>query len=335
MGTVVRIAAPRSTTTPRRAKIIRPVQFRNVSGRGGHVPPLDHLLREGRASSRRIHDHESGIRRFPKAVLIEWLDQAERLWIAAETHKLKGKYFLVFATQIGIDRSSAYELIKLHPNRKQVVARCRKENHWPGWEVCAGWFKEADIEHELPTTTPTRGILTPTWQRFKVADIEYGTPQALFDHYDRIHHFTLDVCSTAPMAKCKRFYTPEQDGLKQVWSGVCWMNPPYTELGRWVKKAYEASQQGAVVVALLPVFTDAGWFHDYGSHATIDLLKGRLQFTNRNANGYTPFGHGVFVFRKKSARQAKRLTISLDDHRIGTHSSRALSGAKTLASRAG
>src|ERR1700693_1938080 len=151
MGTVVRIAAPRSAATPRRAKIIRPVQFRNVSGPAGHVPPLDHLLREGRASSRRINDHESGIRRFRKAVLIEWLGQAERLWIAAEQHKLKGKHFLVFATQIGIDRSSAYELIKLHPNRKQVVAHCRKENHWPGWEVCAGWFKAdgaADIERE-------------------------------------------------------------------------------------------------------------------------------------------------------------------------------------------
>jgi hypothetical protein len=217
MGTVIRIAAPRSKKQTQ-AKVIRPVQFRKVSGRPGHVPPLAQLLREGRASNRRIHDHTAGIRRFRKAVLIEWLDQAERLWIAAETHKLKGKYFEVFATQIGIDRSSAYELVKLHPDRKPVLARCRVDNHWPGWEVCAGWFKgKADIDHEEPTQTRTRSIFTPTWQRFKVCDDEYGTPQALFAHYDQIHHFTLDVCSIPALAKCKKYYTPEQDGLKQVW----------------------------------------------------------------------------------------------------------------------
>jgi hypothetical protein len=214
MGTVIRIAASRSTKqTP--AKVIRPVQFRKVSGQSGHVPLLNQLLREGRAANRRIHDHESGMRRLRKVVLIEWLDQAERLWIAAENHNLKGKHFEVFARQIGIDRSSAYALVKLHPHRRDVLAQCRTDNHWPGWEMCASWFKgAADIDHEPPTTTRNWGILAPTWRRFKVADNEYGTPQALFDHYDRIYHFTLDVCSTAAMAKCKRFYTPEQNGLQ-------------------------------------------------------------------------------------------------------------------------
>ena len=88
------------------------------------------------------------------------------------------------------------------------------------------------------------------------------------------------MASTAKLAKCKKFFTPEQDGLKQVWRGVCWMNPPYhsPDIGAWVKKAYEASQQGAVVVALLPMFTDTVWFHDYASHAEIEVLRGRLQF---------------------------------------------------------
>ena len=58
-------------------------------------------------------------------MLIEWLDQAERLWIASEIHGLKDKHFVVFAAQIGIDRSSWYELLKLHPNRKQALAICQ------------------------------------------------------------------------------------------------------------------------------------------------------------------------------------------------------------------
>ena len=294
-----------------------------MSGQSGHVPPLDQLLREGRASNRRIQEHEKGTRSFRKLILTEWLDQAERLWIAAEEHALKGKHFHVFAAQIGIDRSSAYELLKLHPNRKEVLAQCRTDKHWPGWEVCAAWFKgngdDSDDKPDKPTTR-NRGILTPTWARFKVSDDEYGTPQPLFDHYDRAYKFTLDVCSTAKLAKCKHFFTIEQDGLKQVWCGVCWMNPPYSQLSKWVQKAYESALEGAVVVALLPIFTDAAWFHDYASHATIELLRGRLQFANRDDAGYSPFGHGIFVFRKESARVGQQLTISLNGHRIGTSS---------------
>ena len=93
---------------------------------------------------------------------------------------------------------------------------------------------------------------------------------------------------------------------------------PYSGLGLWVKKAYESAQQGTIVVALLPMFTDAVWFHGYASHASIELLKGRLQFMAPMSNGYSPFCHGVFLFRRKSARAGKRLAISLNDHRLGT-----------------
>jgi phage N-6-adenine-methyltransferase len=85
----------------------------------------------------------------------------------------------------------------------------------------------------------------------------YSTPQDLCEHYDLIYHFTLDVCATAANAKCPHYFTPEQDGLLQPWQGPCWMNPPYhqTEIPKWIRKAYEESQRGAVVVALLPVRT--------------------------------------------------------------------------------
>jgi phage N-6-adenine-methyltransferase len=297
---------------------------RKESGKPGLIPSMAQLLQAGRASYRRIKDQETGVRRLRKLILIEWLDQAERLWVAAEIHDLKGKHFTVFAHQIGIDRSSAYELLKLHPHRAEVLKTCRNDNHWPGWEVCANWFKHDDetgTELERPTTR-NKGILTPTWTRFKVSDDEYGTPQELFDHYNRMYKFTCDVASTAKLAKCRRFFSPEQDGLKQVWRGVCWMNPPYSrpDIGTWVKTAYEASREGAVVVALLPMFCDAAWFHDYGSHAEIEVLRGRLQFTNREHNGYTPFGYGVFTFRKRSARRGTRLSISINGHRIGTSS---------------
>ena len=113
------------------------------------------------------------------------------------------------------------------------------------------------------------------------------------------------MCATPELAKCRKFFTREEDGLRQDWGKhICWMNPPYSRqsdgnLEQWVKKAFEAAKQGAVVVALLPVFTNAVWFHKYASHATIELLKGRLQFGNREHNGpYAVWPHDLRVSRE-------------------------------------
>lgn len=49
---------------------------------------------------------------------------------------------------------------------------------------------------------------------------EWATPQALFDELNGTFHFTLDPCATPENAKCAKFYTKEQDGLKQDWGGL-------------------------------------------------------------------------------------------------------------------
>ena len=231
------------------------LQNQNLSDLSGQIRSIQELLAEERNASDRIQKLDGDIAHLRKSILLEWLGQARQLWIAAERHRLKGKHFSVFAMQIGIDRSSAYELLKLRPHRAEISKRCRCANHWPGWEVVAGWYKGdknhmADTDLDRPATR-NKGLLTPTWQRRKVSDDEYGTPQALFDHYDRIHHFTCDVAASAALAKCEKFFDKATDGLAQTWTGVYWMNPPYgadddrkRQLGRWVHKAHEASQQG-------------------------------------------------------------------------------------------
>lgn len=52
---------------------------------------------------------------------------------------------------------------------------------------------------------------------------EWATPQALFDELNGTFHFTLDPCATPENAKCAKFYTKEQDGLKQDWGGGSYM----------------------------------------------------------------------------------------------------------------
>lgn len=108
---------------------------------------------------------------------------------------------------------------------------------------------------------------------------EWETPQDLFDKLNEEFHFDLDVCALPENAKCKNYYTPEIDGLKQTWKGVCWCNPPYgRKIGEWVKKAAEST---ATVVMLLPARTDTKWFHEYiygATNADIRFIKGRLKF---------------------------------------------------------
>lgn len=92
----------------------------------------------------------------------------------------------------------------------------------------------------------------------------WETPQGLFDELDAEFHFDLDVCALPKNAKCRKFYTPEQDGLSQLWEGVCWCNPPYGKgVGAWVRRASLSSASGNTIVMLLPARTDTRWFHDY------------------------------------------------------------------------
>lgn len=123
----------------------------------------------------------------------------------------------------------------------------------------------------------------------------WATPQAFFDKYDEKFNFELDVCANAENAKCKHYFTEEEDGLAQEWTGVCWMNPPYgREIIHWMKKAYESSLEGATVVCLVPARTDTKWWHEYAMKGDIEFIRGRLKFGN--AKNSAPFPSAVVVF---------------------------------------
>lgn len=139
---------------------------------------------------------------------------------------------------------------------------------------------------------------------FSSATDLWSTPQDTFDELDREFYFTLDVCATPENAKCKAFYTREEDGLKQSWQvaeGSIWMNPPYgREIGKWVRKAYESSiQENATCVCLLPARTDTAWWHDYCMKGEIRFIRGRLKFGGQKNSA--PFPSAIIIFRGKDA----------------------------------
>jgi phage N-6-adenine-methyltransferase len=136
---------------------------------------------------------------------------------------------------------------------------------------------------------------------------EWSTPQKTFDDLNKLHNFTLDPCATASTAKCNKFYTIEDDGLKKDWTDeTVFVNPPYSDCYGWVKKSYEEVKSGKArkVVMLIPARVDTRWFHQFCLDSDwvseICFYKGRLKFgSGKNS---APFPSMYVVFEKNSVQ---------------------------------
>lgn len=155
---------------------------------------------------------------------------------------------------------------------------------------------------------------------------EWETPQDFYDKLHERHSFTLDPCATEHSAKCDKYYTEDDNGLKQPWDGeVVFMNPPYgREIKNWIKKAYEESRKkNTVVVCLIPARTDTRYWHDYCMKAhEISFVKGRLKFGD--SKNSAPFPSAVVVFKPQhtglyGGNYPKMYTLNNKGVRCNTH----------------
>ena len=124
----------------------------------------------------------------------------------------------------------------------------------------------------------------------------WSTPQDFFDQQNAMYGpFEMDVCADKSNAKCVVYFDKNTDGLKQIWSGKCWMNPPYgREIKKWMEKAYQSSGNGTVVVCLVPARTDTKWWHDFAIKGNVKFIRGRLKFGGAKHNA--PFPSAIVVF---------------------------------------
>lgn len=125
---------------------------------------------------------------------------------------------------------------------------------------------------------------------------DWGTPQALFDQLNGEFGFTLDVCASESNHKVANYFSKEDDGLAQEWTGTVWMNPPYGRtIGHWMRKAFESAGGGAVVVCLVPARTDTAWWWDYAMNGEVRFIRGRLKFND--GKNPAPFPSAIVIFR--------------------------------------
>jgi site-specific DNA-methyltransferase (adenine-specific) len=134
---------------------------------------------------------------------------------------------------------------------------------------------------------------------------EWYTPQPLFDELNDEFHFNLDPCATPESAKCKTYFTIEDDGLSKKWGGYrVFCNPPYSEINKWVEKAYrETREDNTVVVMLIPARTDTKYFHNFiYQRAEIRFVKGRVHFSGADR---APFPSMIVIFRGANLKEKK------------------------------
>lgn len=143
----------------------------------------------------------------------------------------------------------------------------------------------------MPFTSALRSSKRSDWE----------TPPDFFSALHAEFGFTLDVCAHAQNHKCEAYFSEEEDGLAQSWSGVCWMNPPYGRvIKQWIAKAFHEAEVGhATVVCLVPARTDTSWWHDYCAKGEVRFVRGRLRFVDAPAPA--PFPCAVVIFRCRDA----------------------------------
>ncbi|EPB1657386.1 phage N-6-adenine-methyltransferase [Klebsiella pneumoniae] len=127
------------------------------------------------------------------------------------------------------------------------------------------------------------GSKTPVDQR----DL-WRTPPALFACLNAEFCFQLDAAAAAHNALCRKFITAEQNTLETPWAdylsipGYVWLNPPYSDITPFVKKAAAESANQIGTVMLVPADTSVGWFKEAIQTASEVrfITAGRLAFIN-------------------------------------------------------
>jgi phage N-6-adenine-methyltransferase len=135
-----------------------------------------------------------------------------------------------------------------------------------------------------------------------------GTTPEVFDPINARFDFTVDVAAAAHNAKVPRFYTINDDGLAQDWTGErVWCNPPYSDVRPWVEKAHASGAE--VVVMILPANrTDQAWwqdlvepYRDRPGGVRCEFLRGRIRFIKPGQkhvgpNERPPFGCCLLIW---------------------------------------
>jgi phage N-6-adenine-methyltransferase len=140
------------------------------------------------------------------------------------------------------------------------------------------------------------------------ASDEWPTPEWLVRQYAvEFGPFDLDPAAAEGTGQAPLFFTMADDGLAQPWKGRVWLNPPYSQVGRWMVKAAGevAAGRAELVVCLVPARVDARWYRTAADVASVvRVLPQRVKFGG--CKDSAPFPSAVIVFGDDGRRHGSR-----------------------------
>lgn len=145
---------------------------------------------------------------------------------------------------------------------------------------------------------------------------EWQTPKELFNKLNAEFNFDFDAAANEKNHLCDKYFSLENSALDKNWPDygkVFWCNCPYgREISKFVKKSYEESLKGVVVVMLIPARVDTKWFHNYCAKGEVRFIKGRVKFTNGETGenlAPAPFPSAIVIFKSDMVPVTKYISI--------------------------
>lgn len=163
----------------------------------------------------------------------------------------------------------------------------------------------------------------------------WSTPSELVEWMESEYgDYDIDAAASKENAVCEKFYSKETNCLKRWWGSNkhIWLNPPYSNITPFVKKAIEQMEHNNQIDILLPCDTSTGWFYEaqqraaeiiwitgevYQDGGTEYSRTGRLAFTSaltgKPVQGNNK-GSVIFIMRElKEGEQQKTRYVKISD----------------------
>ena len=147
----------------------------------------------------------------------------------------------------------------------------------------------------------------------------WQTPDTVWQTINSFHEINTDPCAGSELTGEETFIgsseniRPPRNGLDTPWPGVVFMNPPFSQKKKWLKKAVEEVKNGeaTTVYAVTPDSTDVmSWWHKHIAENAICSFfpYGRIEYVDPNADedessSGASFGSAISVFGKQPPQE--------------------------------
>ena len=136
---------------------------------------------------------------------------------------------------------------------------------------------------------------------------EYGTPHDLFDKACKDYDIypEVDICASKENHVLKLYFPKDFDCFKYRIEVDFFMNPPISEIAKFMKFAREQHEKYNVNVMILAYAkVDTRWWHDYvEGRSEIHNIKGRIRFNCKHGypkDNVAPYPSSWIIWRKRN-----------------------------------